>query len=58
MGVNGLLALLEKSKIPKRINISELTEKSFAVDAYGWLHKGVYGVADKLATGQNTDGFV
>lgn len=60
MGVDGLLKLLEVSKITEHIHISKLTEKSVvsvAVDAYGWLHKGVFAVADKLATGQNTDGY-
>lgn len=58
MGVDGLFPLLKECNIPQRINVSELAKKTVAVDAYGWLHKGVIAVADKLACGKDTDEFV
>lgn len=58
MGVNGLLQLLKDSKISQACKISEFGNKTVAIDAYGWLHKGVIAVADKLATGQYADGYV
>lgn len=51
MGIQGLIPLLEKSW--RSVNISEFSGCTVAIDAYGWLHKGVYTCAEKLARGED-----
>lgn len=58
MGVTGLLPLLREHTTTKPTNLSSLSNTTMAIDSYGWLHKGAFAVADKLARGENTDGFV
>ena len=52
MGISGLLPLLKP--IHKNKNLSEFSGKTIAVDAYVWLHKGVYACAPEVATGKKT----
>lgn len=52
MGISGLLPLLKP--IHKNKHLSEFSGKTIAVDAYGWLHKGVYACAPEVATGKKT----
>ncbi|KAF9051720.1 PIN domain-like protein [Panaeolus papilionaceus] len=56
MGISGLLPALQA--ITKKKHLSELRGKRVAVDAYGWLHKGVYGCATELALGKPTTKYV
>lgn len=41
MGISGLLPLLRS--ITRRIHLDQFAGQSVAVDAYSWLHRGVYG---------------
>jgi exonuclease 1 len=43
MGITGLLPLLKS--ISKRIHIKQYAGRRVAIDAYSWLHKGIYGSA-------------
>jgi len=52
MGISGLLPLLKP--IHKNKHLSEFAGKTVAVDAYVWLHKGVYACAPEVATGKRT----
>jgi len=52
MGISGLLPILKP--IHKHKHLSEFAGKTIAVDAYGWLHKGVYACAPEVATGKKT----
>ncbi|VVC41537.1 Hypothetical protein CINCED_3A009116 [Cinara cedri] len=56
MGIQGLLPLLEKSW--KSVNISQYSGCTVAIDAYSWLHKGVYTCAEKLARGEDCQAYV
>lgn len=53
MGIQGLIPLLEKSW--RTVNVSEFSGCTVAIDAYCWLHKGVYTCAEKLARGDDCD---
>lgn len=53
MGITGLLPFLEKAS--KRINISEFSNGTVAIDTYCWLHKGVFSCAEKVMMGQTTN---
>lgn len=46
MGISGLLPALRS--ITDRVHLEELAGQSVAVDAYSWLHKGVYSCAADL----------
>ncbi len=52
MGIAGLLPSLKS--IQKTKHLSEFKGQTIAVDAYVWLHKGVYACATELATGKPT----
>lgn len=56
MGISGLLPLLKS--IHKNKHLSEFSGKTIAVDAYVWLHKGVYACAPEVATGKKTTKYV
>lgn len=40
MGIQGLLPLLRS--VTKKVHIESLAGEAVAIDAYSWLHKGVY----------------
>lgn len=45
MGIQGLLPLLKS--VTKKVHIESFAGEAVAIDAYSWLHKGVYScVAD------------
>jgi exonuclease-1 len=52
MGISGLLTALKSIQVTK--HLSEYSGKTVAVDAYVWLHRGVYSCATELATGKDT----
>ncbi|KAF9485121.1 PIN domain-like protein [Pholiota conissans] len=56
MGINGLLPALRS--IQKTRRFEDYSGKTVAVDAYVWLHKGVYGCATELALGKPTHKYV
>jgi exonuclease-1 len=52
MGIQGLLIALKSIQTTK--HLSEFAGQTVAVDAYVWLHKGVFTCATELATGKPT----
>lgn len=56
MGVQGLLGQLRP--IVQQAHLSRFRLQTLAVDAYGWLHKGVLGCAQELARGEHTEDFL
>lgn len=56
MGISGLLPFLDNSS--KSVHISRFRGCTAAVDTYCWLHKGAFGCSEKLARGEETDGYV
>lgn len=56
MGIQGLIPLLEKSW--RSVNVSEFSGCTVAIDAYCWLHRGVYTCAEKLARGEDSQAYV
>ncbi|PPQ81670.1 hypothetical protein CVT25_013348 [Psilocybe cyanescens] len=56
MGISGLLPALKSIQVTR--HISEYSGKTVAVDAYVWLHRGVYSCATELATGKITNKYV
>lgn len=56
MGISGLLPLLKPIQTNK--HLSEFSGQRLAVDAYVWLHRGVYACAMEVATGKKTTRFV
>ncbi|GAA5928369.1 uncharacterized protein JCM15063_003860 [Sporobolomyces koalae] len=56
MGISGLLPLLKE--IAKPCHVKEWKDKTLAVDAYVWLHRGAYGCAQELALGKPTIKYV
>ncbi|KAG9309953.1 PIN domain-like protein [Chiua virens] len=56
MGISGLLPLLKSIQVNK--HLSEFSGQTLAVDAYVWLHRGVYACATELATGKKTTKYV
>lgn len=56
MGISGLLPALKSIQIQK--HLSELAGQTVAVDAYVWLHKGIFTCATELATGKPTSRYV
>lgn len=56
MGINGLLPFLENSS--RSVHISQFRGCSAAVDSYCWLHKGAFGCSERLARGEETNGYV
>lgn len=53
MGISGLLPALKSIQVTR--HLSEFSGQTLAVDAYVWLHKGVFTCATELATGKNTN---
>lgn len=56
MGITGLLPLLERSS--RQVSIGDFKGCTAAIDAYSWLHKGVYCCAEELARGEDSDKLV
>ncbi|KAH7886997.1 exodeoxyribonuclease 1 [Phlebopus sp. FC_14] len=56
MGISGLLPLLKSIQINQ--HLSDFAGQTLAVDAYVWLHRGVYACATDLATGKKTTKYV
>ncbi|KAJ3868928.1 exodeoxyribonuclease 1 [Lentinula novae-zelandiae] len=56
MGIQGLLPALKS--IQNTRHLSEFSGQTIAVDAYVWLHKGVFTCATELATGILTHKYV
>lgn len=56
MGIQGLLPFLDKASSP--IHLLQLKDSVIAIDAYCWLHKGAFGCAERLARGEETNGYV
>lgn len=54
MGISGLLPLLRS--ITRRVHIETLAGQAVAVDAYSWLHKGVFMCANDLFHSRPTNG--
>jgi exonuclease-1 len=52
MGISGLLPALKSISTQK--HLSEFAGQTIAVDAYVWLHRGVFTCATELATGKDT----
>lgn len=52
MGISGLLSALKP--IQNQKHLSAFAGQTIAVDAYVWLHKGVFTCATELATGKST----
>lgn len=40
MGITGLLPLLKS--VTRQVHVEQLAGESVAIDAYSWLHKGIY----------------
>uniref|UniRef100_A0A6P4FB99 Exonuclease 1 n=1 Tax=Drosophila rhopaloa TaxID=1041015 RepID=A0A6P4FB99_DRORH len=56
MGITGLIPFVEKAS--SRLQLKDIRGSTVAVDTYCWLHKGVFGCAEKLARGEDTDVYV
>lgn len=52
MGISGLLPALKCIQTTR--HLKEYAGQRIAVDAYVWLHKGIYACATDLATGKPT----
>lgn len=50
MGISGLLPLLKSIQLHR--HLSDFAGQTLAVDAYVWLHRGVYACATEIATGK------
>lgn len=53
MGITNLLPLLKDAGV--QVKVSDFKNATVAVDAYCWLHKGIFACADKLAFGDDSD---
>ncbi|CAK7197801.1 Rad2 nuclease [Sporothrix eucalyptigena] len=56
MGISGLLPLLKSIQRP--IELKKYAGETFAVDAYGWLHRGAISCAMELAQGKPTRKYI
>ncbi|XP_017033811.1 exonuclease 1 [Drosophila kikkawai] len=56
MGITGLIPFVGKASSP--LQLKNIRGSTVAVDTYCWLHKGVFGCAEKLARGEDTDIYV
>ncbi|XP_017052909.2 exonuclease 1 [Drosophila ficusphila] len=56
MGITGLIPFVEKAS--SRLQLKDIRGSTVAVDTYCWLHKGVFGCAEKLARGEDTDVYI
>ncbi|XP_017015640.2 exonuclease 1 [Drosophila takahashii] len=56
MGITGLIPFVGKAS--SQLQLKDIRGSTVAVDTYCWLHKGVFGCAEKLARGEETDIYV
>ncbi|KAK7044840.1 Exodeoxyribonuclease 1 [Favolaschia claudopus] len=56
MGITGLLPALKSISTQK--HLSEFAGQTIAVDAYVWLHRGIFTCPTELATGKDTHKYV
>ncbi|KAH8246489.1 hypothetical protein KR038_005371 [Drosophila bunnanda] len=56
MGITGLIPFVGKASTP--LQLKNIRGSTVGVDTYCWLHKGVFGCAEKLARGEDTDIYV
>ena len=56
MGISGLLPFLKEASIS--VNIKDFEGSTVAVDTYCWIYRGAFSVAEELAIGNYTDGFL
>lgn len=56
MGITGLLPLLRS--VTRRVHIESLAGQAVAIDAYSWLHKGVFLCAHDLFHDRPTNGYI
>ncbi|XP_016963820.2 exonuclease 1 [Drosophila biarmipes] len=56
MGITGLIPFVGKAS--SQLQLKDIRGSTVAVDTYCWLHKGVFGCAEKLARGEDTDIYV
>ncbi|KAH8324326.1 hypothetical protein KR074_005329 [Drosophila pseudoananassae] len=56
MGITGLIPFVEKAS--SKLHLKDIRGTTVAVDTYCWLHKGVFGCAEKLARGEDTDVYI
>ncbi|CAM9301965.1 unnamed protein product, partial [Discosporangium mesarthrocarpum] len=56
MGIAGLLPLLKP--VTRDTHISDLKGKTVGIDAYCWLHKGIYSCSFELCQGIPTDKYI
>ncbi|KAG1877067.1 PIN domain-like protein [Suillus tomentosus] len=56
MGISGLLPLLKSIQLHR--HLSDFAGQTLAVDAYVWLHRGVYACATEIATGKPSTKYV
>lgn len=53
MGITGLIQFIEDAS--SKTNIKDYRGSVVCIDAYCWLHRGVYAVSEILAMGGKTD---
>lgn len=53
MGIKGLIQFVEDAS--NRTNIREFKGSVVCIDAYSWLHRGIYACSEILAFGGKTD---
>lgn len=53
MGITNLLQFIKDAG--EAISVHDLKGATVAIDAYSWLHKGIFACADKLARGEDSD---
>lgn len=56
MGITGLIPFVGKAS--SQLHLKDIRGSTVAVDTYCWLHKGVFGCAEKLARGEDTDVYI
>ncbi|KIM70538.1 hypothetical protein SCLCIDRAFT_12465 [Scleroderma citrinum Foug A] len=56
MGISGLLTVLKPIQVTR--HLSDFSGQTLAIDAYVWLHRGIYTCATELATGKSTKKYV
>ncbi|XP_017067860.2 exonuclease 1 [Drosophila eugracilis] len=56
MGITGLIPFVGKAS--SQLQLKDIRGSTVAVDTYCWLHKGVFGCAEKLARGEDTDVYI
>ncbi|CAI5760113.1 unnamed protein product [Candida verbasci] len=56
MGVNGLLPLLKEIQDPS--SLERYRNKTLAIDAFGWLHRGIVSCAEDLCLNKPTRSYI